>query len=254
MTKFLIQFENNIPAYDFCYETIKSIEYHNWLEEKEKYSYKPWSLDQLQDRNQLLWTLDCRDMYIPIGSVEFVHKYMELCNIPIPPPINIPEELFSLCIQEPLNVSPTEKMTTRWEFFAKSNNLIKHPHNGLTKKLILGNWQTTKPIDIISEWRCFIFKEKLIDFKCYSGDQFLIPTEKYINQCIKTYKSAPIAYTLDIAVTNPIHPEFDSFNLVDTVIECHDFYSCGFYGFSGKYPMLMHSAWWKEYLNKCKKS
>jgi hypothetical protein len=59
----------------------------------------------------------------------------------------------------------------------------------------------------------------------------------------QAYKSAPVAYTLDVGVNND-----GTF-----VIECHDFFSCGLYGFA-KLDILppMFSQWYHEFLRKNK--
>ena len=56
---------------------------------------------------------------------------------------------------------------------------------------------------------------------------------------VKVYDAAaPVAYTLDVAVT----PEGKT-----VVIECHRFFSCGLYGFSdiAKYPKMLSQAWFQ---------
>jgi hypothetical protein len=248
MTHFLIQKDasSKLPMYGFCYETIKSIEFNNWINQDKSYKYTLITLAQLSNISTE-WYMDHRiKNRVPVGSVEFVHKYMEVCGLPIPAPINIPEELFGLCIQNPKNIS---YVCENWydlggEKFIKNRNKIKHPRNGRNVLCSEGDWQVTDPVDVLSEWRCFIFKGKMVASKCYSGDQFMTPAEWYIDDCIEVYKSAPIAYTLDITVGR----DKERISSVDTVVEVHNMYSCGFYGFEGKYPALMQAAWWNEYL------
>jgi hypothetical protein len=253
MTHFLIQKDANskLPMYGFCYETIKSIEFNNWISQNKNYKYTLITLEQLSNISTE-WYMNHRiKNRVPVGSVEFVHKYMEVCGLPIPAPINIPEELFGLCVHNPYNVTLNGSALTHLpqkEFYIKSNDVVKHSSNGKYGKFTLGfndsNWQVTDSVKITSEWRCFVFKNKLIDIKCYAGDAFIIPDEPYIDLCIKAYETAPIAYTLDLAVCFSENP----FKYDETVIEVHNMYSCGFYGFEGKYPALMQAAWWNEYL------
>lgn len=57
---------------------------------------------------------------------------------------------------------------------------------------------------------------------------------------IEEYKEAPIAYTLDVAITDK----------GDTVVlEVHDFFSCGLYGFNDyrKLPYMLH-RWYVNYI------
>lgn len=58
---------------------------------------------------------------------------------------------------------------------------------------------------------------------------------------------APVAYTLDIGV------KWKEGGNETFVIECHDFYSCGLYGFSdlNKLP-FMFNRWHLEHINKVK--
>lgn len=57
---------------------------------------------------------------------------------------------------------------------------------------------------------------------------------------IKQYNAAPVAYTLDVGISNS----------KTLIIEVHDFFSCGFYGFSEhKIIPFMFSRWFNEYVN-----
>lgn len=57
---------------------------------------------------------------------------------------------------------------------------------------------------------------------------------------IKQYITAPIAYTLDVGISDG----------KTVVIEVHDFFSCGFYGFSDHTIIpFMFSRWFIEYIN-----
>lgn len=88
--------------------------------------------------------------------------------------------------------------------------------------------------DIESEWRVFVYKGHGIDVKNYSGDPFVFPKAEMIYEFIGQYTDAPVAYTLDVAVTKN----------GTWVLECHDFYSCGLYGCNNKnIPYMMNHAW-----------
>ena len=82
---------------------------------------------------------------------------------------------------------------------------------------------------------------RIIDIKNYSGDPWVIPNKDIILQCITEFEtkanSIPPSYTLDIAVRE---------NGVVDIIEIHDFFSCGTYGFSEyeKYPLMLW-RWFK---------
>ena len=140
-----------------------------------------------------------------------------------------------------------EGLEGKW--IIKSNDKIK----GITKLVenpdILSvppgrNYQISEYISIDSEWRSFIYKGKLVGLQHYVGEFTLFPDVQLIKQMIEVYevsKDAPVAYTLDVGIND--HGTF--------VIEVHDFFSCGLYGFSNN-PILpnMFSRWFHEYTRK----
>jgi hypothetical protein len=76
----------------------------------------------------------------------------------------------------------------------------------------------------------------------------MFPDVQKINtEMIPAYKSAPVAYTLDIGIIRRLS-DFDT-----VVIECHDFFSCGLYGFADHkvYPHMLH-RWFNDYLKLIK--
>jgi ATP-grasp domain, R2K clade family 2 len=136
------------------------------------------------------------------------------------------------------------------EFFIKSNDRIKGYStfvgvaNGLYFPFDIpdGNYQISEKINIDSEWRAFVYDGKLVGLQNYSGDFTRFPDIRTIKGMIEMYKSSPIAYTLDIGIND------DSGTFV---IECHDFFSVGLYGFAD-YKRLPHMfyQWFQEYIKK----
>lgn len=227
---FLIQGQDGLPLHDFSFELIQSIKYQKRLGKERKYIIS-------MDPEEVINTAD----WCPVGSVEFVFKYFDFHGIPRPKPINIPEELKLISGLRP---SIEEEDTVfKGVRFVKSMDLIKHPLNGFMKMTPSekGLWQTTDVVDFVSEWRCFIHDGRLIDCKNYIGDFDKPPSISYIKECIKGYKPAPIAYTLDVGVTKT----------GTCVIEVHDFFSCGLYGFSAPhiYPQML-SQWYYSYISR----
>jgi hypothetical protein len=222
-TTFIIQTKDKLPAFDFGYATIKSVQYCNWLDDATTYRYKLSS-------NKLIPRID----RVPVGSVQFVHDYMRALNLNPPSPLNVPEALIPFCIQ----YDPGRTQ----DAYIKSTDEIKHHKNGHVATVPDGLWQVYRPLDnIISEWRCFVWNNRLIDIKNYSGDVFVLPKKDFVLWCIDAMPFGSFelpAYTLDVAVTSE----------GDTVIEVHHMYSCGFYGFEGKGPAMMQAAWWKWFV------
>lgn len=77
-------------------------------------------------------------------------------------------------------------------------------------------------VDIQSEWRAFIFNNKLVGLNNYAGDFTIFPNIDLIKEMIREYKNSPKAYTLDVGINNS-----GTF-----IIEVHPFVSCGLYGFA----------------------
>ena len=241
---FLIQGTNGLPDFDFGYELIKSIEF----QDKELGNYS--RLYEVTEYPQIkYYSVDDYKAWCPVGSVEFVHKYFENYNIPIPKPINIPKELWDYSNLRPKIVASNYKSIN--PIFVKNIDKIKHSKNGVAWETSSEDtyWQVTTLIEegFLSEWRCFIFNGKLLDCKLYSGDwNSEPPREFYIEGAIKTWKSAPCAYTLDIGTI------FNGWTGTENcIIEAHNLYSCGLYGFSNrfKYPQML-SQWYSEWLRK----
>ncbi|MFA7307598.1 MAG: ATP-grasp domain-containing protein [Hyphomicrobium sp.] len=184
--------------------------------------------------------------HIPVGSVEFVSEFLKLYHNIAVKPINVPESLFDFANRKIMN--GTEKHIGV-EKFIKSNDKIKSitgihnipTSNGLQNIAPVGNYQISDVIEIASEWRCFVFKGELVGLQNYSGDFCLFPDKNTILKMISAFKNPPIAYTLDIGVNNGI----------TFVIEVHDFFSCGLYGFAEhKIYLSMLSEWFWEFIKK----
>ncbi len=76
-------------------------------------------------------------------------------------------------------------------------------------------------IDIESEWRIFVHKNRVVGSSYYSGNFKLTPDYDYINDIVSTYKSSPVGYTLDIGMLS---------HDANTIIEVNDFWGIGSYG------------------------
>jgi len=230
---FIIEKIKGEIKHDFIFTLLQSLD------------FQKWNGNEINIKSSNLEDLKICKSYIPIGSVDFVHKYMTLSNIKIPLPINIPLSLNKhefTCrnivygnedvvnkIGNNKHVKSTDKVKGYTEIF----------EHGMT--IHRGNYQISELINIDSEWRCFIHRNELVGLQNYNGDFTLFPNIKLINKIIKEYYNAPIAYTLDVGVNNN-----NTF-----IIEIHNFYSCGLYGFSNhKILPFMFSQWWYNYINK----
>lgn len=105
--------------------------------------------------------------------------------------------------------------------------------------IIVGKQVSGTIPDIVSEWRVFVDKKDMrgpvLGCECYSGDPIAFPKADRINQFIEEYTLSPAIYTLDVMVDSAGNT---------WVVECHEFFSCGLYGFECfKYPNLVNRAW-----------
>ena len=222
--KFLIQTINGKVKHDFSFTLLESIEFQNWLRNDK--SFEACFTDEPTMPN-----------YIPIGSVEFVSKYINDYYGITPKPKNIPLELIGKNWTGRIVINGTEKDIIG-EKFVKSNDKIKS-FTEICKTAPESNYQISDLIDIQSEWRAFVFEGKLVGLQNYSGEFDIFPNVDKIKAMINAYKTQPIAFTLDVAISNN-----------DTVIiEVHDFFSCGLYGFSEhKILPFMFSKWFYSFV------
>lgn len=238
MINFLIQAERVngylLPIHDFSYTLIEAIKYNNWFNNDKIYDYilheEPFSYQLTLDN------------YIPIGSVEYVSSFIKEWNkVNYIKPINIPKSLhqsYTKGIKDYLkrDVYYNEYIISPHRFpnenyFIKDNSKIKgvsefRRENDI-KNFILGNklseFIISENIEIESEWRAFIYNSQLLDIKNYSGEFDVFPDIELVRNAIKDYKDSPPAYTMDFGI-NKHDGTF--------LIECHNFFSCGLYGFA----------------------
>jgi hypothetical protein len=232
MIKFLIQTIDGEIKHDFSFTLLKSIEYQAWADKTSPFTY------HLLDMPTKFDPVYCD--YIPVGSVEFVSKFLFQIFGRTPKPRNVPVELFDKIFSGRTIINGTNEDITEASF-VKSNDKIKY-FAEFCSFAPAGNYQISSIIrNIDSEWRAFIYKGELVGLQNYSGNFTKFPDVRKINEMIRVYKSAPISYTLDVAIC-----DYQTY-----VIEVHDFFSCGLYGFEDhKILPFMFSRWYQEYIRK----
>ena len=215
--KFLIQSENGNVIHDFSFTLLNIIKYQNKINNT-RIEYR------LSD--SVLDNKDC----IPIGSVEFVIEYMKHWFDINPPPINVPEQLldYRFTKREIFNGTNIDIKDSR---FVKSNDEIKS-FTEICDIAPEGNYQISEVVDIVSEYRAFVFHGRLVGLKNYTGEFTIFPNIFIIGDMITSYTKCPPSYTLDVGITS---------NNDTIVIEVHDFFSCGLYGFENLNLPYMYS-------------
>lgn len=219
--KFLIEahevFGHLVPAHDFGYSYLEVADYHNWTTQSR--CDDVLFLENTQFPQECL-TKDC----IPVGSLDFCLAWYRQMGVYSIPPLNIPEFL--------------EPLVKRWIFrgnftategrcFGKSMITIKSDRNGwYTEYHDSEPMQFTNEVkNICSEWRLFVCNGKILGMKCYTGQAYSPPDIGYCNAVVDVvYKHGGLrAYTLDVMVLK---------DGVTDILELHDFFACGLYGFS----------------------
>jgi len=242
--KFLIQSVNKQIVHDFSFYLIEAINYQNWYNKGKEY-FEPITYI-LSDKVPYNWQFND---YIPIGTVEFVHIfYKRFYAMKELEPINIPiwlmdntmtkgnkEYIKEFCKKneiDPVFIKSTEKI--------KDDSYILHLKeldNYLSNR---GKYFAREILDFESEWRYFIFNNRIVGVNNYSGDPTLFPANPdslvFVYDIIEKYKDQPPSYTIDIGL--------ESGSNRTRLIEMHHFYSCGFYGFNDQTIIpQMFSQW-----------
>jgi hypothetical protein len=234
MIKFLIQTIDGEVKHDFSFALIESLRYQAWADKTSPFMYTYMDTNGLR-LNQFK---PIYSDYIPVGSVEFVSDFLFQFFGKIPLPINIPAELMSEDFTH-RHVKNGTELDIVQKSFVKSNDKIKS-FTEICDHAPIGNYQISDIIEIESEWRAFVYNGELVGLQNYSGSFTEFPNVYLIKVMINAYKSAPIAYTLDVAITK---------GGWTSVIEAHDFFSCGLYGFADhKILPFMFSRWYQEYI------
>jgi hypothetical protein len=104
---------------------------------------------------------------------------------------------------------------------------------------------TSDPINIVSEYRCFVHKNELVGIKHYAGDFTKFPDAFTIQSMMqKYYNESPISYTLDVGLVR------DGNGFKTILIEINDFWAIGGYGLDGKTYVRMLIDRFQEIKNK----
>lgn len=251
--KFLIQKINKEIRHDFAFTLMESARFYNWLNQDSRITLKYLNTIEMNEPGDIYPQLEFKhyhytQKYVPIGSVEFVNEFLSHFYGFVLKPTNVPEELFHYAGRRILNGDETSLNKLHGDYFVKSNDYIKgfaeiigcsSSGNQFPDGVPVGKYQISEFVHgIESEWRCFVYDRKLVGTQNYSGDFAKWPNIHTINGMIGNYKSAPIAYTLDVAVSD----DRGTF-----VIECHPMVSVGLYGMSDHkiLPHMFYKCFWE---------
>jgi len=227
--KFLIQAIEGEVVHDFSFVLLESLRFRKWQGHTDYMAM----ITERNDINEPGW--------IPIGSVEFVQMYMKNTYKRTIRPKNVPLELQSSEYSGRHIFDSTEMNGRKMKLFAKSNDIIKGSCGITPYDLPVGRYQYSDIVDFSSEWRAFVWRGDLVGLHNYGGDFTEFPDVEMIKTMMQTFRrNSPCAYTLDVGLINN----------KTVVVEVHDFFSCGLYGFADLQLLpLMFGGWWKQWVN-----
>lgn len=106
-----------------------------------------------------------------------------------------------------------------------------------------------EPIIVLSEFRVYVHDGEVLGVKHYWGDWSITPQPEFVDEVIRAYKGAPIAYGIDIAVAKkhqPIgHIDIEK-DRMDIVMEVNDGCNLGNYGLDSiHYGEMMVARWFE---------
>lgn len=94
-----------------------------------------------------------------------------------------------------------------------------------------------EPIDLVSEFRCFVLRGDPLDLRPYKGDSLVFPDPAVIREAVAAYEDAPMGYAVDFGVTRDGRT---------VVVEVNDGYAVGAYGLAPLYYAELITARWDE--------
>lgn len=185
-----------------------------------------------------------------VGSVEFmreVFKRIGLNDVRLPQNSNRYSEIITL-------KEAHDRVSKGKKLFVKPVNIKLFTGlvlDGMTYSCLKGLPEDTKVIayepfkyDIKSEWRLYVYNNKIVDSRNYSGDFMVSPNYEYAMKIISNnIGKFPVAYTVDIGILNT------QYNVRDVVIEYNDMWSIGNYGIPNDLYLRMLKDRYFEIIN-----
>ncbi len=180
-----------------------------------------------------------------VGSVDSIRNYLRCAQIPVPDPMNVPDCLLPWAERRIERMKLSEALeewhrNPRWGMFIKPADHHKLWTGGVIKNtdhidLLLkpeGSWLcdpektdviVSNEVEMLTEYRVFVFKHEIVGVKHYAGDPFLVPNKGVIEQMVFAGEDGnlPVFYALDVAMLH---------NGQTVIVECNDGWALGNYG------------------------
>ena len=200
------------------------------------------------------------DKIIPVGDLEYMQRFMAAAlgksNQEIRfKPIELPIELRKFAARDYRFMTGRELKDSSYDLknvFVKDADTLKKWNSLLYRGHEIShlleddtNYVVSEYVDILSEYRAFVYKDEILALQYYTGDIFEFPDSDAVKYYVSEYKKdkdRPIAYTLDIAVADI------NYDMETIPLEVHAFMSCGLYGFYDSEILSMLVSGYRYYL------
>jgi len=266
---FIFQLIDSETSLDMCFQIERAKEYWDWKNPDDTFELWGCSLEEIDKVSEHidsyvysnLYTSFKPEEWCPIGTVEFVEKYLrtyfgDAIADKAMIPLNVPECFLKnkmntgRYIENALLTDEYVKESDTNKYFFKDNGRIKNALNGImtvkeAQQAGLYNVQIStliKEKHNASEWRVFIHNGKAVDIKNYAGNPFVFPDKEAIDSYMYQLDDSLKEGTLDVYV--------DTIDVETYVMECHKFFSCGLYGFDQL--DILPLMFWRTYQNLIK--
>ncbi|HFI0144442.1 TPA: ATP-grasp domain-containing protein [Streptococcus suis] len=195
-------------------------------------------------------TSEIKRLYKEDILIDYIYEtrwFLEKMGIEVPE-VDYPQELSSFY--------------GRWIRDGKLGEIVHHPENwGVFIKPKIGSKKFTgrvvqstsdligiglpfdypiwisQTVDFKREWRVFVLEGQVLDVRPYIGDYHYHYDASIIDQAIACWQSAPVAYAMDIGVTE------DGRTLI---VEINDGYALGNYGLNPLKAAIFFERRWRE--------
>lgn len=251
---FVFQIHSGDMMADYVCGARESLREFRWLHPKEAESINEILVHDVHNPAELPNEYLRDGLLVPVGSIEFCENLLRRWyGLPWVAPINIPAQLMapqytgrkvSYCTSLPAwknFVRENAGLNSRRLFVKRADRAKAEPtfvfpdERAVPLSFAKGQvYLVSEWVDIKSEWRAFVWKEQILDIRCYSGDFWAFPDRKSVERMVATYTdNPPLAYTLDVAVLQDGRT---------VIMEVHNFIACGLYGFADSLIPLMLTA------------
>jgi len=193
-------------------------------------------------------SVDCGPEALVYGYIGDVHSALKKIGLPMPKPLDYPEELRAFLgrdfregflgeirdtpVPKGVFVKPQEhKVFTGFVYYGNRDRLRIATYPDETPVYY------SDVVDFISEYRCFVLDGDLLDVRIYKGDWSVAPNRKVVEAAVRSYKSGPRAYAIDFGITS------DGKTLL---VEANDGFALGSYGLHYVTYARMIEARWEE--------